>query len=788
MATQQQAATDVERVIGLRGGGERDLGLGSDPIIARDEDQTKTTRFRFQVDEQPSQDQLQNQPSPPPTPTLGDGESGRDDDLRLFGRILHLTDLHPDPFYLYGTDVDKTSCHGKVKHPKRDGGMTTKTTTTEKDLELLKSQGSGFWGTGVSICDAPQRLIESSLDWISSNFVESTDPLSSSSTGSSNATVSARKRAEQGFDFIIWTGDSARHDIDSNLPRTLDEILQLNRWTLKVLEDHFPGVQIVPSLGNNDIFPHNILFPGPNPITKNFVQIWSDHIPEYEFHTFERGGYFSKEVIPGRLAVMSLNTLYFYDSNKAVDGCAKRKRRDDDDQVDPGTLQLEWLEIQLDMFRQRGLQVHLIGHVPPTPGNYFERCYEVYTDIALRYQDTIVGQHFGHMNVDAFFIQEDLEEGGEKRTGASSDDRLDGLHVKEEDEEDEGVVGTLTLSDDLRQEYSTLPGPARTDEGRYSIYFIAPSIIPTYFPSFRVWTYNTSTVDPYRQKVSRDDDHHSDDHDDLGQPLDSEGDLDQDGEVSARKSRHHHRPPTKKHRKGKKGDKKKKKKKNKKKKKKEGAKKPSHTSPDSPSRRNTFLSLLGYSQWVMDIDSQNVEARKVIEKEGMKKAEKSLKVEYRLEYTTYQHRTLWSEFLPTISDVESRWSDEEGAAANKSINHVPVPKKLLERELRELGLDQPYTPSSSLTAVESIEEAAQKEVKSSVRDQDHDHDHDRDHDNVSDGGKKVKLEKRLRKFTDYGLESIDVGTMLQLGRRLVSDKKLWKRFRRRIYTSSGADE
>jgi hypothetical protein len=35
-------------------------------------------------------------------------------------------------------------------------------------------------------------------------------------------------------------------------------------------------------------------------------------IPEYEVHTFERGGYYAVEVIPNKLAVISLNTLYWY--------------------------------------------------------------------------------------------------------------------------------------------------------------------------------------------------------------------------------------------------------------------------------------------------------------------------------------------------------------------------------------------------------------------------------------------------------------------------------------------
>jgi len=60
--------------------------------------------------------------------------------------------------------------------------------------------------------------------------------------------------------------------------------------------------------------------------------------------------------------------MYFYDSNKAVGGCEYREPDD------PGNLQFDWLEVQLKMFRQRGMQVWIIGHIPPSPGNYFPEC------------------------------------------------------------------------------------------------------------------------------------------------------------------------------------------------------------------------------------------------------------------------------------------------------------------------------------------------------------------------------------------------------------------------------
>jgi endopolyphosphatase len=72
---------------------------------------------------------------------------------------------------------------------------------------------------------------------------------------------------------------------------------------------------------------------------------------------------------------------------------------------------MDWLEVQLSEFRERGMQVWLSGHVPPHLGVYFDNCCELtfcvigvrlntdlrYGDLALRYQDTIVGHLYGHM-------------------------------------------------------------------------------------------------------------------------------------------------------------------------------------------------------------------------------------------------------------------------------------------------------------------------------------------------------------------------------------------------------
>lgn len=55
--------------------------------------------------------------------------------------------------------------------------------------------------------------------------------------------------------------------------------------------------------------------------------IWKHFIPEDDRHVFERGLYFAKEVIPDYLAVISLNTLYWFASNSSASGRLPRPRR-----------------------------------------------------------------------------------------------------------------------------------------------------------------------------------------------------------------------------------------------------------------------------------------------------------------------------------------------------------------------------------------------------------------------------------------------------------------------------
>ncbi|WFD28612.1 endopolyphosphatase [Malassezia nana] len=601
----------------------------------------------------------------------------------LSGRFLHITDMHVDGYYRENAAV-VSQCHRDAPHKKHGGHWR-----------------AGYWGTPVSDCDSPLRLANSTLQWLQQAW----QPEPSDAYEGVPAAP---------FDFILWTGDSARHEQDAVLPRSAKEIADLNRYTVDLFEHYFPNVPLVPNIGNNDIQLHNTMPGGPSQELTEFSNIWQKHIPANQREAFLRGGYFAKDVIPDKLGVISLNTLYFYDSNKAVDGCPRRRRRQKDSQVDPGTLQLEWLAERLIEFRRRNMQVHLVGHVPPTAGNYFGRCFDVYTELVLRFQDTIVGQHFGHMNLDAFFVQESAV-------------------ASRKHPRPKIPIVFKQIEEDLRYDYESLPGNARTNMDLYGVFYEAPSIVPTYLPSLRVWTYNTSLEHGYRPVSIKEDTK------DLATLLDYVSynlcDDDEESEecesyppprdVSVyKKDRQHNRPSRRRrHRR-------------------RDAKLPRYASPWSPSRSNTFLTPLGYSQWVLDLDAANAN---VLHQRKMHagKLPMNLTLEFDLEYTTYTAPVLWHQFqdeLISPSEIMPPPHHHE----TPGDHHIPVPYALLQRTLSQLDLTSPFNCDKDL----------------------------------------CRLAKPVKTFTNYHRDDMTLRSVMDLARRLVVDKKLWKTYVHRMYTNS----
>ncbi|KAJ5482054.1 hypothetical protein N7475_000866 [Penicillium sp. IBT 31633x] len=402
----------------------------------------------------------------------------------VHGRFLHITDFHPDRLYKPGTSIDR-SCH-------RGNGP------------------AGYLGAAGTECDSPLSLINETFRWIEENL-------------------------KNEIDFVIWTGDSARHDNDEKLPRTADEIMELNdflsqKWVSifdQTENSEIPNtvpkmsIPVIPTFGNNDIMPHNIFNKGPNKWTKRFAEIWNPFIPEDQRHTFVEGGWFTTEVVPGRLAVISLNTMYFFDSNSAVDGCSAKS--------EPGYEHMEWLRVQLKILRSRNMKAILMGHVPPARSsskrNWDETCWQKYTLWMHQYRDVVVGSIYGHMNIDHFMLQDsnkvDIDWEAHGRVSINSKaDYLESLRnqwsslpspppgtFKELDcaldLEDMSPETEMVKKDkkgkkerEKRKFLKKIGGPWAE---RYSVSLVSPSLVPNFFPSLRVINYNITGLDDVAQ-------------------------------------------------------------------------------------------------------------------------------------------------------------------------------------------------------------------------------------------------------------------------------------------------
>ncbi|KAK1778243.1 Metallo-dependent phosphatase-like protein [Copromyces sp. CBS 386.78] len=387
---------------------------------------------------------------------------------KLHGKFLHITDLHPDQFYKPHSSTDETDACHRGKGP------------------------AGVYGAEVSDCDAPFALINATFDWIAANIKDD-------------------------IDFVIWTGDTARHDSDEEIPRSADQVLGTNRWIADKITHLFSDstgqtleIPIVPTLGNNDILPHNILLPGPNPWLQHYAHLWYRFIPEAQRHSFQFGGWFYVEVIPNRLAVFSLNTLYFFDRNAGTDGCASPS--------EPGYKQMEWLRIQLQIMRERGMKAILTGHVPPARTEskklWDENCWQKYSLWLRQYRDVIVSGLYGHMNIDHFVIHDEHDINVGLLAGLADDS----INTREAMDDELTVVAAADYLQELRHDWAKLErppidskNPGKVKEGkkgrkgkkkktdlwgeRYSLSLVSPSIVPTYYPALRIVEYNTSGLE-----------------------------------------------------------------------------------------------------------------------------------------------------------------------------------------------------------------------------------------------------------------------------------------------------
>lgn len=280
-------------------------------------------------------------------------------------------------------------------------------------------------------CDAPKTLVESALKYASE--------------------IAASPS------FIILSGDSSRHGVDMLYAndgqfnegaesRADDEVEMAAKAEYHVdamkkvgdimnelatmFAEAFPDVEIIISLGNNDVVPDYYLQLQDEPAPQGNLSgksedsgmlgiIYNALSIEYESSdnfkvglkrssrsllssddkaTYLRGGYYSR-VFSG-LTVLSINTVLYSSLYEPKPLNAH----------DPG-LQFTWMRKMLTTTRENGhSQAIIVGHIPPAVGSFRhsqlwkENYISTYYAIVHEFDDIIAGQLFGHLHTDEFRV------------------------------------------------------------------------------------------------------------------------------------------------------------------------------------------------------------------------------------------------------------------------------------------------------------------------------------------------------------------------------------------------
>jgi sphingomyelin phosphodiesterase acid-like 3 len=266
------------------------------------------------------------------------------------GLFWHLADIHLDPDYVQGGDPlqpQGENCHYLQKDPK----------------------GPKAGPYGDFSCDAPITLVKSAL-----NFMQ-TIPT----------------------DFILYTGDSAPHDIYTMVNRSFIE--NSNKNIANLLLKAFPNMEVFPSIGNHDVFPVDNAKPGPYWLYTDLALLWKHWLNSESLKTFLKGGYYSQLTRSNRsLRIVSLNTILWLSENVNATNYGS----------DPAD-QFNWLQETLHYSRKNSEKVYIIGHSPP--GGYeqsikYMNLWDIYNEqllnIISQYSDVITGLIFGHTHIDSF--------------------------------------------------------------------------------------------------------------------------------------------------------------------------------------------------------------------------------------------------------------------------------------------------------------------------------------------------------------------------------------------------
>ena len=244
-------------------------------------------------------------------------------------------------------------------------------------------------------------------------------------------------------DFIVYTGDSARHDTQkvkldgfNSSEATIAYVVDIAMTTvLDRIRNRFPDVPVVefPSidLGNNDLLGDyqlnvtsylpcliaededaNNTISIPNAIQNKWLINVADRfqnlfVDDKEYAVFACGGYMNRRLREG-LWLISLNTIVWTLSHKPEANAT----------MDPFG-QHAWLRVQLENAKDQGDKVYVTGHVPPmlqsfvgNPGEPLWQDEHVvkFMETINSYKDVVAGTFFAHVHSNELRAMPDMPE------------------------------------------------------------------------------------------------------------------------------------------------------------------------------------------------------------------------------------------------------------------------------------------------------------------------------------------------------------------------------------------
>lgn len=90
---------------------------------------------------------------------------------------------------------------------------------------------------------------------------------------------------------------------------------------------------------------------GPQALLANLTELWKPFNLNLG-NTFATGGYYTQDIVPGKLQVINMNTLFFFSTNTLVPDC--------DVSGGAGATELEWMEKNLLKARKENYNVYLM--------------------------------------------------------------------------------------------------------------------------------------------------------------------------------------------------------------------------------------------------------------------------------------------------------------------------------------------------------------------------------------------------------------------------------------------